>query len=200
MICIRTYVILSPIFNPLIEYILKKGYPPTVREIGAAVGLSSTSSIHLHLETLTKKGYIKKDPSKPRTIEIIDESFNLKREVTQVPIISKFKPLDVASYFPIPSKCLADTETFIFTINEDSMINSGILSGDNVIVSKVDSVGNGELVAVLLNDLVTVRRLYKEENHVRLQPENDNLEPIIMDNVDIIGRVIGIIRLSKLLS
>jgi repressor lexA len=188
------------IFIYIKDYILKKGYPPTVREIGAAVGLSSTSSIHLHLETLAKKGYIKKDPSKPRTIEIIDESFNLKREVTQVPIISKFKPLDVASYFPIPSECLADTETFIFTINEDSMINSGILSGDNVIVSKVDSVGNGELVAVLLNDLVTVRRFYKEENHVRLQPENDNLEPIIMDNVDIIGRVIGIIRLSKLLS
>ena len=152
------------------------------------------------METLTKKGYIKKDPSKPRTIEIIDDSFNLKREVTQVPIISNFKPLNIASYFPIPSECLADTETFIFTINEDSMINAGILSGDNVIVSKVDSANNGELVAVLLNDLVTVRRFYKEENHFRLQPENDNLEPTIIENVDILGRVIGVIRLSKSLN
>lgn len=184
------------------NYLLNKGYPPTVREIGAAVGLSSTSSIHLHLETLMKKGYIRKDPAKPRTIEIVDESFpQMKRELTHIPMVGQVsagEPIlagdNITSYFPIPVDMLPNTENFMLKVRGDSMVNAGILNGDDVIVSKQDFANNGEIIVALVEDSATIKRFFKEDGHYRLQPENDHMDPIITDKVNILGKVIGLVR------
>ncbi|MFR1833199.1 MAG: transcriptional repressor LexA [Lachnospiraceae bacterium] len=187
------------------ETILKKGYPPAVREICEAVHLKSTSSVHSHLETLEENGYIRRDPTKPRTIEILDDCFNLtRREVVNVPLIGSIaagQPLlaqeNIENYFPIPAEILPNTETFMLRVKGESMINAGIFDGDQIIVSSQSNAENGDIVVALLDDSATVKRFYKEGDHYRLQPENDFMEPIICSSVQILGKVIGLLRIMQ---
>ena len=182
--------------------ILNKGYPPSVREICEAVHLKSTSSVFSHLESLEKNGYIRRDPTKPRAIEIIDESFNMvRREVVNVPIIGTVaagQPLlavqNIENYFPIPAEYIPNTETFMLKVKGESMINAGILDGDTILVRKQDTAHNGEMVVALVEDSATVKTFYKETDHIRLQPENDTMDPIIVPDCQILGKVFGVFR------
>lgn len=166
------------------EEILKKGYPPTVREICERVGLRSTSSVHSHLNTLEENGYIRRDPTKPRAIEIIDDEFGLtRRDMTNIPIIGRVaagEPLlaveNIEDYFSLPTEFLPNNETFILKIQGESMINIGFYDGDFLIVEKVNSANNGDVVVALIDDSVTVKTFYKEDGYIRLQPENDNMD------------------------
>ena len=190
----------------ILEYIkqsiLSHGYPPAVREICEAVHLKSTSSVHSHLETLEKNGYIRRDPSKPRAIEIIDDNFNLtRREMVNVPVLGQVaagEPIlavdNINGYFPIPSEFMPHEETFILTVKGDSMINIGIYNGDQIVVEKCNTAENGEIIVALIDDSATVKRFYKENGHIRLQPENDFMDPIIVDDCMILGKVIGLMR------
>lgn len=192
----------------ILEYIksqiLNKGYPPSVRDICTAVDLKSTSSVHAHLETLEKNGYIRRDPTKPRAIEIIDDNFNLtRREVVNVPLVGRVaagEPIlaveNVISYFPIPAEYMPNEEVFMLTVKGESMINMGIYEGDNILVQKQNTARNGDVIVALVEDSATVKRFFKEDGHIRLQPENDYMEPIIVDNCEILGKVIGLIRLN----
>ena len=183
--------------------IINRGYPPAVREICDAVNLRSTSSVHAHLESLEKNGYIRRDPTKPRAIEIIDDNFNLtRRELVNVPIVGSVaagQPLlaveSIESYFPIPSEYMPNEETFMLIVKGDSMINIGIYNGDKVLVQKQSTANNGDVVVALVEDSATVKTFYKEDGHYRLQPENDFMEPIIVNNVEILGKVIGLFRM-----
>ena len=183
--------------------ILNRGFPPAVRDICEAVNLKSTSSVHSHLETLEKNGYIRRDPSKPRAIEIIDDNFNLvRREVVNVPILGSVaagQPLlaveNVENYFPIPAEYMPNAETFMLNVKGDSMVEVGILDGDQVIVEKRSTARNGEIVVALVDDSATVKTFYKEAGFYRLQPENESMEPIIINGeVQILGKVIGVLR------
>ena len=190
----------------ILEYIkneiLNKGYPPSVRDICEAVNLKSTSSVHSHLETLEKNGYIRRDPTKPRAIEIIDDNFNLvRREVVNVPLVGTVAagvPLlaveNVENYFPIPSEYMPNKETFMLKVKGESMINVGILDGDYVLVQKQEDARNGDMVVALVEDSATVKTFYKEKNYIRLQPENDYMDPIIVDDAIILGKVFGVFR------
>lgn len=190
------------IYNVIKDSILNKGYPPSVREIGELVGLKSTSSVHAHLNTLEKKGYIRKDPTKPRTIEITDDTFNLtRREVVNVPMIGTVAagmPIlaseNIIDYFPIPSEFLPNSDIFMLKVKGESMVNVGIHDGDQIIVSKQNTAKNGDIVVALIDDSATVKRFYKEKNYYRLQPENDFMEPILVKEVTILGKVIGLFR------
>ena len=190
------------IYNVIKDSILNKGYPPSVREIGELVGLKSTSSVHAHLNTLEKKGYIRKDPTKPRTIEITDDTFNLtRREVVNVPMIGTVAagmPIlaseNITDYFPIPSELLPNTDIFMLKVKGESMVNAGIHDGDQIIVSKQNTAKNGDIVVALIEDSATVKTFYKEKNYYRLQPENDFMEPILVKEVTILGKVIGLFR------
>ena len=183
--------------------ILNKGYPPTVRDICEAVKLKSTSSVHSHLETLEKNGYIRRDPTKPRAIEIVDDNFNLtRREVVNVPMIGRVaagQPIlaveNIESYFPIPAEFMPNAESFMLRVQGESMINAGIFDGDNILVEKCDTAHNGEMVVALVDDSATVKTFYKEEDHIRLQPENDFMDPIIVPDCKILGKVFGVFRL-----
>lgn len=195
--------------SEILEYIkseiLQRGYPPAVREICEAVNLKSTSSVHSHLETLEKNGYIRRDPTKPRAIEIIDDTFNLtRRDMVQVPIIGRVaagEPLlaqeNIEEYFPIPSDFMPNNETYMLKVKGESMINAGILDGDFVLVEKKSTADNGDMVVALVEDGATVKRFYKEEGVYRLQPENDHMDPIIVQEVSILGKVIGVFRFMK---
>ncbi|MCR5665780.1 MAG: transcriptional repressor LexA [Eubacterium sp.] len=184
------------------QEILNKGYPPAVREICEAVRLKSTSSVHSHLETLEKNGYIRRDPTKPRAIEIIDDSFNLtRREVVNVPMVGKVaagQPIlaveNVDSYFPIPSEFMPNSQSFMLKVSGESMINAGIFDGDNLLVQQQNTARNGDIVVALIEDSATVKTYYKEDGHYRLQPENDTMDPIIVDQVQILGKVFGVFR------
>lgn len=184
------------------EEILQRGYPPAVREICEAVHLKSTSSVHSHLETLEKNGYIRRDPTKPRAIEILDDAFNSCRcDVISIPVVGRVaagEPLlaveNVESYFPLPTHDLPNKELFMLIVKGDSMINMGILDGDQIVVERQNTASNGDVVVALLEDSVTVKRFYKENGHYRLQPENDYLEPIITDHVEILGKVVSLYR------
>ena len=186
------------------EEILSKGYPPAVREICEAVHLKSTSSVHSHLETLEKNGYIRRDPTKPRAIEILDDDFNLtRREVVNVPMIGHVaagEPIlateHIENYFPIPAEYIPNKETFMLKVKGESMINAGILDGDSILVKQQPDAENGDIVVALVGDSATVKTFYKEDGHFRLQPENDFMEPIIVDSCEIIGKVIGLIRIN----
>ena len=184
------------------EQILQKGYPPAVRVICQAVNLKSTSSVHSHLETLEKNGYIRRDPTKPRAIEILDDDFNLtRREVVNVPIIGQVaagEPIlaeqNIQDYFPIPAEMMPNAESFMLKVKGESMINAGILSGDTVLVQKQNTARNGDMVVALVDDSATVKTFYKEDGHFRLQPENDTMDPIIVENCEILGKVFGVFR------
>lgn len=190
----------------ILEYIksqiLERGFPPAVREICEAVNLKSTSSVHSHLETLEKNGYIRRDPTKPRAIEILDDTFNLtRREVVNVPLIGRVaagEPLlaqeNIENYFPIPMEFMPNKQTFMLTVKGESMVNAGILDGDMVLVEQCQSASNGDMVVALIEDGATVKTFYKEEGVYRLQPENDYMEPIIVKHVSILGKVIGVFR------
>lgn len=191
------------IFILIKDTILEKGYPPTVREICTAVGLKSPATVHTHLAALEEKGYIKRDPSKPRAIEILDDEFALsRREFSNIPIVGRVaagQPLlaqeNISDYFPIPVDYLPNDPVFMLTVKGDSMINAGILDGDNVIVRQTNTARNGDMVVALVEDGATVKTFYKENGHFRLQPENDDYDPIIADNVEILGEVIGVFRM-----
>ena len=185
------------------DTILGKGYPPTVREICEAVHLKSTSSVHSHLETLERNGFIRRDPTKPRAMEILDDTFGLtRREMVQVPVIGTVaagQPIlaeeNVEDYFPVPANMLPNSQTFMLRVNGESMINAGILEGDQIIVEQTSDARNGDIVVALIEDSATVKRFYKEEGHYRLQPENDAMEPIIVSELNILGKVVGLFRL-----
>ena len=184
------------------DEILSKGYPPAVREICKAVHLKSTSSVHAHLETLEKKGYIRRDPTKPRAIEIIDDDFNLvRREIINVPVIGQIaagEPIyaeqNIEGYFPILPEDMPAGNAFMLNVRGDSMINIGIFDGDRILVKEQHTASNGEVVVALVEDSATVKTFYKEDGHYRLQPENDTLDPIRVDQVEILGKVVGLFR------
>ena len=185
--------------------ILKKGYPPTVREICETVGLKSTSSVHSHLETLEKNGYIRRDPTKPRAIEICDDGFQMLRtEMVSLPVIGNVAaglPIlaeeNIESYFPVPADVVPKGESFILNVHGDSMINAGIFDGDRVSVNTCSTAENGSIVVALIDDSATVKTFYKEDGHIRLQPENDSMAPIIVNDCQILGRVFGIFRFYR---
>ncbi len=184
------------------EQILSKGYPPSVREICTAVHLKSTSSVHSHLETLEKNGYIRRDPTKPRAIEIVDDTFQLtRRELVNVPILGKVaagQPLladnNINGYFPIPPEYVHNAQTFMLTVRGESMINAGIFDGDLILVEQTSVARNGDIVVALIDDSATVKTFYKEDHYIRLQPENDTMDPIIVQDCIIMGKVIGLYR------
>ena len=190
----------------ILEYIksqiLERGFPPAVRDICEAVHLKSTSSVHSHLQTLEKNGYIRRDPTKPRAIEILDDSFNfMRREMVNVPIVGRVaagEPIlaeqNIEEYFPIPTEFMPNKQTFMLKVRGESMINAGILDGDLVLVEEQKTARNGEMIVALIEDGATVKTFYKEEGVIRLQPENDTMDPIIVPDCQILGKVIGVFR------
>jgi len=206
------YSVLTPKQLSILEFlkseILNKGYPPAVRDICQAVGLKSTSSVHAHLETLEELGFIRRDPTKPRAIEIVDDSFNLtRREVANVPMIGTVAagtPIlaeqNIEDYFPIPVEHLPNKQTFMLRVKGTSMIQAGILDGDYVMVEQTSSCKNGDMVVAILDGEATVKTFYKEDGHIRLQPENDALSPIIVgpdQMLQIAGKVFGVMRIMR---
>lgn len=182
--------------------IINRGYPPAVREICEAVHLKSTSSVHSHLETLERNGYIRRDPTKPRAIEIIDDNFGLsRRELVNVPLVGTVtagQPIlaveNIEGYFPLPADDIPNSELFMLHVKGDSMINAGIFNGDQILVQKQSTADNGDKVVALIEDSATVKTFYKEKDHIRLQPENDTMDPIIVKDCSIVGKVIGLYR------
>ena len=202
-----TYGRISKKQQEILDYmkneILNRGFPPSVREICEAVNLKSTSSVHSHLEALEKNGYIRRAATKPRAIEIIDDNFNLvRREVVNVPLVGTVaagQPIlaveNIDAYFPIPAEYMPNEQSFMLTVKGDSMINAGIFDGDQVLVKQQATAENGDMVVALIDDSATVKTFYKENGYYRLQPENDNMEPIIITgNLQILGKVFGVFR------
>ena len=179
-----------------------QGYPPSVREIGRAVGLKSTSTVHGHLAQLERKGYIRRDSSKPRAIEVLPAAGILPRSASvTVPLVGRVTaglPVlaveNIEDYFPLPKDFGAQGALFMLRVAGDSMIEAGILDGDYVIVRQQENAENGEIVVALLEDEATVKRFFKEHDKIRLQPENSFMEPIIVDNASILGKVTGLVR------
>lgn len=202
-----SYGKISPKQTEILEYIkseiINRGFPPAVREICEAVNLKSTSSVHSHLETLERNGYIRRDPTKPRAIEIVDDNFNLtRRELVNVPVVGRVaagEPIlaveNVENYFPSPAEFMPNSQTFMLNVKGESMINAGILDGDQILVQQQSTAENGDIVVALIDDSATVKTFYKEDGYYRLQPENDTMEPIIVkDDLKILGKVIGVFR------
>ena len=193
----------------ILEYIkdeiLKKGYPPTVREICERVGLRSTSSVHAHLSTMEKNGFIRRDPTKPRALEICDASFQIVRtEMTSLPVVGDIaagQPIlaqeNILNYFPVPSEIVPSGESFALRVRGESMINAGIFDGDIIFVNSCSTASNGDIVVALIDDSATVKTFYKEKDHIRLQPENDTMDPIIVRECLILGKVFGVFRLMR---
>jgi len=200
----------------ILKYIEKQvdtnGYPPSVREIGKAVGLSSTATVHGYLAKLTEKGYIKKEDQKGRTLRLIktadnkekkqeEKNFYSGREMVEVPVIGKItagEPIlaveNVTDTFPIPIDFVGNSESFMLTVRGESMIEAGILDGDYILIKKQNVANNGEIVVALIGDEATVKTFYKEKDHIRLQPENSTMDPIIVPNCEILGKVAGVFR------
>lgn len=192
------------VYEYIKESLREKGFCPTVREICVAVGLTSSSSVHAHLNTLEQKGYIRRDPTKPRTIEVLEDLAIRKHDMVKIPIVGTVaagQPLlatqNIEDYFPFPSEalnCRSDSSVFMLRVKGDSMIKAGIYNGDKIIVEQCDTAENGDIVVALLEDSATVKRFFKEDGYYRLQPENDTMQPIIVDRVEIQGKVIGLLR------
>ena len=193
------------IYDFLKQQILERGYPPSVREICEAVHLKSTSSVFAQLERLENKGYIKRDPSKPRAIEICDDSFqSIRTETASIPVVGTVaagQPIlatqNIDSYFPIPLERVPSGQAFVLKVKGNSMVNIGIMNGDYVMVESCNEAKNGDLVVALVDDSATVKNFYKEDGHIRLQPQNDSMEPIIVDDCTILGKVFGVYRFYK---
>jgi repressor LexA len=182
------------------NYFRIKGYPPSVREICAATNLKSTATVHGYLVQLEKKGYLKRDPQKPRAIEIMNMGIN-NRNLVEVPLVGKVtagQPIlaqeNIENIFPLPKEMLPDANVFMLSVKGDSMINAGILSGDYILVQSTNTAENGDIVVALLEDEATIKRFYKESDHFRLQPENAFMEPIIVKDLKILGKVVGLYR------
>lgn len=194
------------ILQYIYEQAKKKGYPPTVREIGEATALSSTSTVHGHLARLEKNGFILRDPSKPRAIEFTKsglDKLGISEEEGKIPllgVVTAGEPIlaveEATDYFPVPSDLeIEKGNLFMLTIRGDSMMNIGILDGDQVIVRKQETANNGDVVIAMTDeDEATCKRFFKEKNHIRLQPENDSMDPIILPNVSILGKVVSLYR------
>lgn len=190
------------ILNFIKQGIREKGYPPSVREMCLAVDLKSTSTVHSHLNTLQKKGYIKRDPAKPRAIEILDEDIKwLDQNATPVPILGRVtagNPIlaveNIETYLPLPNHMARHKEVYVLKVVGESMIKAGILDGDQIIVNRQTTASNGEIVVALIEDEVTVKRFFKENGTIRLQPENDSMQPIYGEDIQVIGKVIGLFR------
>ncbi len=200
----------------ILKYIQKnvenKGYPPSVREIGKAIGLSSTATVHSYLAKLTEKGYIKKENQKGRTLRVLkgadnkaivpeSKNFYTGREMVEVPVIGKItagEPIlaveNVTDTFPIPLDFVGNSESFMLTVRGESMIEAGILNGDYILVKKQNTANNGEIVVALIGEEATVKTFYKEKDHIRLQPQNSTMDPIIVPNCEILGKVAGVFR------
>lgn len=194
------------------KQIMTDGYPPSVREIGQAVGLSSTATVHGYLERLEKKGYIKKKDKKGRTLRLLKGStgetkktsskdFYTQKELVEVPVVGKITagmPIlaveNVTDTFPIPIDFVGNSECFMLTVRGESMIEAGILDGDYILVKKQNNANNGEIVVALIEDEATVKTFYKEKDHIRLQPENHTMDPIIVPDCRILGKVAGVFR------
>lgn len=191
------------ILDYLKEEIIRRGFPPAVREICQAVGLKSTSSVHAHLNALEKMGYIRRDPSKPRAIEIVEDDFYLtRRELVNVPIVGTItagEPIlatqNIEGYFPVPMEYMPNEQTFMLNVKGNSMIEAGIFDGDQILVKVQNTARNGDYVVALIDDSATVKTFYKEDGHIRLQPENSSMDPIIVNDVKILGKVIGLFRM-----
>ena len=194
------------VFDYIKQCVIERNYPPSVRDICAAVGLKSTSSVFTYINDLEVMGLIKKDPAHPRALMITTSEFHSEepdREVAQIPLVGTVAagiPLlaeeNVTEYFPIPVDILPNQKVFMLTVKGDSMINCGILNGDKVIVEQQNTCRDGEIVVALVEDSATVKRFYKENGHIRLQPENDTMDPIIVPDCQILGKVIGLIRMG----
>ena len=188
------------IYEFLKDFTSQKGYPPTVREICKAVGLKSTSSVHGHLKHLEKEGLIKRDPTKPRALEIVDSV--VKKEMINVPIIGRVTaglPIlaneNIEDSFPLPLDYVKhNNDLFMLKISGSSMIKAGILDGDFAIIERTQTASNGDKIVALIENEATLKTFYRENDHIRLQPENDEMEPIIVDNCSILGKLIGIYR------
>ena len=186
------------------EEIAKKGYPPSVREIGEAIGLSSSSTVHGHMARLEEKGFIRRDPTKPRAIEVLDEDYGTpRRRTVNVPIVGRvtaglpiYADQNVEDHFPLPADFVRadEKELFFLTVQGDSMVEAGILDGDYVLVRRQQSAVNGDIVVAMIEDEATVKRFFKEKGHIRLQPENRYMDPIIVPAAEILGKVVGLIR------
>ena len=192
--------------------IVEDGYPPSVREIGKAVGLTSTATVHGYLAKLREKGYIKKEDKKGRTLKLLkgengekfennQKSFYSQKELIDIPLVGKITagmPIlaveNVTDTFPIPIDFVGNSECFMLTVRGESMIEAGILDGDFILVRKQPNASNGEIVVALIEDEATVKTFYKEEDHIRLQPENSSMDPIIVPNCSILGKVVGVFR------
>ena len=205
-----TYGRISKKQQEILDYmkneILNRGFPPSVREICEAVNLKSTSSVHSHLEALEKNGYIRRDATKPRAIEIIDDNFNLvRREVVNVPLVGTVaagQPIlaveNIDAYFPIPAEYMPNEQSFMLTVKGDSIINAGIFDGDQVLVKQQSTASDGDIVVALVDEGATVKTFYKEKGYYRLQPENDSMDPIIIrGDLQILGKVFGVFRLYQ---
>lgn len=187
------------------EFLHAKGYPPAVREIGAAVGLSSSSTVHTYLNQLESKGFIKRDPTKPRAIDVLEESPWRQKKVIPVPLLGKVTaglPItaieNIEDTYPLPSSLIGEEETFMLTVQGDSMINAGIFDGDLILVRVQSVARNGDIVVALIDgEDATVKRYYKERDQIRLQAENDAYAPIYSRQVNILGKVIGLIRVLQ---
>ncbi|NWO21648.1 transcriptional repressor LexA [Oribacterium sp. oral taxon 102] len=193
------------VFEYIKSCVLERNYPPSVRDICKAVGLKSTSSVFGYINDLEKMGLIRKDPAHPRALQIMTKEFQaqMEQEVAQIPVIGTvaaglplFAEENVSDYFPLPAYMLPNKKVFMLNVKGDSMINCGILNGDRVIVEQQETCENGEIVVALVEDSATVKRFYKEADHIRLQPENDSMDPILVPDCRVLGKVIGLIRLG----
>lgn len=190
------------------EYIVR-GFSPSVREICEAVGLKSTSSVHAHLKTLEKKGYIKRDPEKSRAIVPIGEEFQngseiFDKEIVNIPVVGEvaagqpiFADQNISGYFPMPAEDMPSGNLFMLRVKGESMINAGIYSGDYIIVKQQNTAENGEIVVAMVDDSATVKTFYKEDGYIRLQPENDEMDPILLEDVQIVGKLAGLYRVYR---
>jgi len=191
----------TEIYEVIKQHILDKGYPPSVREICENVGLRSTSTVHGHLERLEKKGLIRRDPTKPRAIELVKDSV-FKKEIIDIPIIGKItagEPIlafeNVEDTFSVPLNFVKNTnELFMLNVSGESMIEAGIHDGDLAIIEKSNYAQNGDIVVALIENEATLKRFFKEKNHIRLQPENKTMDPIIVPDCKIIGKLVGLYR------
>ena len=181
--------------------IQEKGYPPSVREIGAALGISSTSTVHGHLRRLEKKGLLHRNALKPRAMEVVGTLRGMSAAITPVPLVGRvtagqpiFAEENLDDFIPVPDMMLGEGEHFILNVIGESMVDAGIMDGDYVIVKKQSNANNGDIVVAMMDDSATVKRFYKEHGHFRLQPENTNMEPIITEHVTILGKVVSLYR------
>jgi repressor LexA len=195
----------AEIFDFIKKYSAKYGYPPTVRDIGKAVGLASSSTVHAHLSNLEKVGLLRRDPSKPRAIELLDRAADAVKSVVSpsggLPLVGNVaagSPIlaeeNIEDYVPVPEIAGGDEGEYVLTVRGESMVNVGIMPGDYVVVRPQDTAGDGDIVVALVGEEATVKRFFRESDHVRLQPENDDMEPIRSREVRVLGKVVGVLR------